>query len=106
IQAQTYPQVGGSPCFSVTATYVTDTSVSGRCNNGACRTNPVDIIPCNNCVDVTICMDSCSGLNLKQFGIVSSSSTDCHSVCSPTGDFLYNTDPTGSTCSWYNARVI
>ena len=101
--SQTYPTHTNSPCFSV---YVVYDTLGTSCDDATvCGPNPNDTHTCDKCVIVTICTDSCTGVNPYEFTIVSRSNTDCHSVCS-SGDFTYSATPSGSSCSWYNTRKI
>jgi len=116
---QTYPQVtqprGG--CFSISA--VTDTDTSKHCAyilNGLpniCGPDPQDTHLCDNCVDVTICFDSCSNWSPTTIQIKDhNSTTDCHEICAPNGDF-YDSWPGPPTpgdlldqCSWGDPRYM
>ena len=95
-----------SNCFSISVVGVTD-GTQCSCTN-TCGTNPYDGQQCTICVDVTICMDSCSGINPSAFTVTSESSTDCHTVCSPTGDFTNcaTCGEVGDLCSWSNPRTM
>lgn len=62
---------------------------------------------CTYCKTFRICMDKCTGLNPTTFTVTSSSSTDCHNVCSQ-GDFnIFDQWGNGfEDCSWLNPRVM
>ena len=103
-----YPQVSTqSNCFTTSVSAVTDGSKCDPSSLDICGSSPSDEETCYICADVTICLDKCSGISPTKIRIESVSSTDCHSVCSPTGDFNsnYPNDP-GYTCSWNNPRDL
>ena len=99
-----------SDCFGTRVTAVTDGT---RCNtntNDLCGHNAFDEDVCAACVDVTICMDSCSGIDPTEISVSSESLYDCHSVCSPNGDFHNCSDclpgDRHDTCGYFQERVL
>ena len=89
-----------SNCFTI----VFDTAQLS-CDLNHCN-NPKEY--CTDCRTFKIVSDKCTGLYPTGFTVVSTSNTDCHSVCSP-GDFNIDDLPSGfpgSWCSWYNPRIM
>lgn len=94
-----------SPCWTTSVTVVNHSTDSVICATGTCG-NPS--FQCGRCLDVTICSDKCAGLNPTSFTITSSgnNSADCHSICSPTGQFLNSGMDVGPACSWATPRTM
>jgi hypothetical protein len=92
-----------SDCFTVSAVAVSN----GSCNTTVCGNN-LQTHVCDACVDVTICIPSSGcGVHITGLTITSSSTTDCHSVCTPTTDFVNDpNDPVGQNCSWSDPRTL
>ena len=93
-----------NPCFTISATCVTN---GGTCNDGGCGPNPNAIQYCVSCVDVTV-TSICNDLPIH-FEIFSTSSEDCHTVCSPSGDFTMlagGCAPSSTKCSYCDPRDI
>lgn len=102
------PVIVNSNCFTI----LNDTGTNICSTTSTCDIDPspngTDMHLCERCHTFRIVTDKCTGLNPSTFTVVSSSSTDCHSVCSP-GDFNIDDLPSGfpgSTCSWYNPRIM
>ena len=101
-----------SNCFTISVVGV-PVSDGTNCDTSytLCGPNAFNTHPCDSCFDVTICNNLCGGANMGIYpngGIVitSNSSTDCHSVCSHTGQFFHDTTDPGPICSWFNPRTI
>ncbi len=92
-----------SPCFTVT---ITSVAAGAGCNTGVCGHEGWTPVGCSDCFKVTIKSDKCAGLNPNTFTVTSSATNDCHSVCSPNGDFTNDTHDPGASCSWYNPRTL
>jgi len=95
-----------NPCFVISASWVTDGS---KCVTNQCGPDPGDVSYCDACVDITITAE-CPTLYPIYFYIHSESTEDCHSVCSPSGDFSIlstgcNPD-NDSKCSYCDPREI
>ena len=98
-----------SNCFSITLVHGDTVSIGVGCDSTATCGSPG--FQCGRCIDVKICSDKCPGLDPVTFTVTSTGTggtTDCHAVCSPTGDFVHGTDPLdpGAVCSWYNPRTM
>ncbi len=87
--------ISQSHCFTIKAVAVTGSEcATNTCGNPGAQ--------CSQCIDVTITSDLCTGLNPTAFTVSSNSSSECHSICSPTNDFSVSYE----TCSWTNPRTI
>ena len=98
-----------SNCFTISLVHG-DTAMNGvGCVIAlTCSPDGIHDDQCARYIDITICSDKCPGLDPTTFIIHTNSSTDCHAVCSPTGDFhsLIDGLDMADTCSWYDPRTI
>jgi hypothetical protein len=85
-----------SNCFTISV----DTT-SLVCEQGDCGTPSQH---CTECRKITITHDKCAGLVITDLVIISKADDDCHTVCSPSGNFTLTSGT--AVCSWANPRVL
>ncbi len=93
VHAQTI--VTQSHCFTASAVSI---SGSAGCNTGECGHDGWPTVGCGTCIKVTITSNKCAGLHPNTFTVTSNASDDCHSVCSPNGDFTNDTNDPSLRC--------